>query len=92
MAALVIKISQPSNTFDISKYSFEGGVAMSTRASEYVEEPIDPERFKAFIRSILRLPAHAIEQEIRDALRLRNDGMQDWYESRLKAIEQFHGN
>ena len=64
---------------------------MSTHNLPYVDEPMDPERFKAFIRSLLRLPAHASELEIREALRLRDDGMQNWFENRLKAIEKYHG-
>jgi hypothetical protein len=57
-------------------------------AQEIIE--LDPEQFKAQVRRVLHLSPGVDEDCIRSELVKRGNQMLDWYETRLKAVADYH--
>jgi hypothetical protein len=52
------------------------------------EQPIDPARLRAFMRTYLKLPEESSDEEIRAVLFRRDDGLLAWYDNRRNRVER----
>lgn len=54
----------------------------------HFDHAIDPQRLNTYVRIYLRLPAQANEETVRATLLAHGDNLPEWYETRLRAIEE----